>query len=577
VTSEVEGSVGTEMRHSSLESGYVASEMRSGSLPRGFNKPSEVGFSETTEVKDTVEYPSFGMGRAPSNMKCTDPPRKFLTTVSKSCGTSKEGMWSTSDMKASTHIPPAKEEYNTELGSAPLKVKYTLVQKPGDTSETRASRAQEMSLSAGNPNERLSRDPRLQAYQYASDRPNVVYQPPLRYYECDYPTKHRVVTEPEGRLRSPSGYRQGMLNSGEERPPLMVCEDNYLQASIKRQESPMRLPTPGQYHQGAEYHGGNLPQVYNQEAEAASQPPRHLQSAKGGDSQPVSLSQSARGHGGLSASMGALPMKFKPEPYDGTSDWLEYLVYYEQLAELQRWDQATMAMVLGLSLKGPARSVLANLSLSQRGDYEALKNALTQNFCPPQQVHLYQVQLKTRKRQTNESLPELGRDIIRLTRLAYPTADQSTRETIGISSFLDALQGPALEIRLAVSQGHPTTVLEAVALAMEVDAIMQADHHKKVPVKRDYAHDGGDPLTLRLDRITSALEGLERKVRGLQTEKSKPQEGAKSRKETPVSPPAPKDRPETRSCYNCGKTGHLIKNCRLPKSQGNERGRPQSK
>jgi len=140
---------------------------------------------------------------------------------------------------------------------------------------------------------------------------------------------------------------------------------------------------------------------------------------------------------------------------------------------------------------------------------------------------------------------------------------------------LDALPGPALEIRLAVSQGHPTTVLEAVALAMEVDAIIQADHHKKAPVKRDYAHDGGDPLMLRLDRMTSALEGLERKVRGLQAEQSKPKEGAKSRKETSVIPPAPKDRPETRSCYNCGKAGHLIKDCRLPKKQGNDRGRPQ--
>ena len=39
-------------------------------------------------------------------------------------------------------------------------------------------------------------------------------------------------------------------------------------------------------------------------------------------------------HGGLQARMVGQPLTMKPEPYDGKSDWPEYLVYFEQMAEV---------------------------------------------------------------------------------------------------------------------------------------------------------------------------------------------------------------------------------------------------
>ena len=178
--------------------------------------------------------------------------------------------------------------------------------------------------------------------------------------------------------------------------------------------------------------------------------------------------------GGLRHPLVGRPVSPKPQTYDGTEDWQVYLVYFEQLAELNGWDRPTMAMVLGLCLKGAARTVLTGLSLAERRDYRALKNALTQNFNPPQKLHLYMAELKARKRKPQESLVDLGRDIARLTRLAYPTADPVTRETIGINAFLDSLPGPAIEIRLHVIKGHPATLQEAIAYAMEVDVILES-------------------------------------------------------------------------------------------------------
>ena len=103
-----------------------------------------------------------------------------------------------------------------------------------------------------------------------------------------------------------------------------------------------------------------------------------------------------------------------------------------------------------------------------------LMGALRQSFCPPEQVHLYQAELKSRKRRQDELMVELGRDIARLVQLACPQADMATRETLLINAFLEALPGPAIETRLHVIKGRLHTLQEAVAYATEIDAVLQA-------------------------------------------------------------------------------------------------------
>ena len=58
------------------------------------------------------------------------------------------------------------------------------------------------------------------------------------------------------------------------------------------------------------------------------------------------------------------------------------------------------------------------------------------------------------------------------------TADVATREVIGINSFLEALPGLASEMKLHVFKGRPHTLQEAVAHAMEVDAVIEAESRK---------------------------------------------------------------------------------------------------
>ena len=393
-------------------------------------------------------------------------------------------------------------------------------------------------------------------YNSDEDQPNMlsdIETPEASEAQRRVHEARRLIEELEARTRDVQEQLRVSMRDAERAPGSLSAETIKYQMDGDRSDAPNR----GLFPQGIETPIARNRECDETDSEVMVQP-------RAGAPRPASRE-------GLRFHMVGTSVHFKPEPYDGTTDWPEYLVYFEQLAEVHGWDHPTMAMVLGLSLKGSARSVLANLTLPLRRDYKSLKNALTQHFCPPQQIHLYQAELKARKRNPNESLPELGRDIARLIRLAYPTADMATRETIGINSFLDAIPGPAIEVRLNVLRGHPTTILEAVALAMEVDALFEAEASKKAGGWKNRLHMvGSDTDDTQITQLVKTVERLEKEVQSLSWQKER-SKGEKRSSSVAI------ERTETRKCFNCGIQGHLASDCRKPKKpkhQGNGEGWP---
>ena len=233
----------------------------------------------------------------------------------------------------------------------------------------------------------------------------------------------------------------------------------------------------------------------------------------------------------------------RPDNYDGTSDWSEYLIYFEQLSELNEWDDERKAAMLSLVLRGEARVVLASMDPAKRRSYFALKEAMSSSFAPTEMMHLHRAELKARKKQPGESMLTLGREIAKLVRQAYPTADAATRETLGINSFLEALPGPASEMKLHVIKGRPRTLQEAVAHATEVDAVIEAESRKNARKRGDVRMVKGGPddeVTILREELKSVREELEKMKRG----------GSDFRRKREVV------------CFGCGKSGHIRRNCR---------------
>jgi hypothetical protein len=170
----------------------------------------------------------------------------------------------------------------------------------------------------------------------------------------------------------------------------------------------------------------------------------------------------------------------KPATYDGRSDWQDYFVQFEMVAELNRWGEKTKALELATNLRGAAQGILSDLRPEHRMSYRHLISALQARFEPTNQSELYRTQIKNRLRKKDEALTELAQDIKRLVRLAYPDAPNAVREQLARDCFIDALNDSELE--WAVFQGKAYTVEEAVRVGLEYEAF-QAGHKRRIGVK----------------------------------------------------------------------------------------------
>ena len=83
------------------------------------------------------------------------------------------------------------------------------------------------------------------------------------------------------------------------------------------------------------------------------------------------------------STVGASAKQKKPAYYNGKGSWLDYLVQFELIAEINRWDASTKALELATSLRDSAQGVLADLDDVERREYDCLVDALTSRFEPP--------------------------------------------------------------------------------------------------------------------------------------------------------------------------------------------------
>lgn len=105
----------------------------------------------------------------------------------------------------------------------------------------------------------------------------------------------------------------------------------------------------------------------------------------------------------------------RPGTYDGTTTWEDYLAQFEVIAELHGWEANGMALCLVASLRGEAQVVVADIDVRCHRRYTIVVGALLQRICPTHQKEVSRVQLKSRLRRRDESLPELAHGIKQLT------------------------------------------------------------------------------------------------------------------------------------------------------------------
>ncbi|CAG2247690.1 unnamed protein product [Mytilus edulis] len=149
----------------------------------------------------------------------------------------------------------------------------------------------------------------------------------------------------------------------------------------------------------------------------------------------------------LSTLPGSLSSRHKrkekdPDTYNGVNvEWPDYICHFEQVAMWNEWTDQEKAAQLSICLRGNAQRVLSELTKSELSDYNKLRSALTQRFCPPERETAFRCEFRTRRRSRDESAAEYGYSLKRLASHAYPQIPMSMHKAISLAVEFEAFEG----------------------------------------------------------------------------------------------------------------------------------------
>ena len=206
-------------------------------------------------------------------------------------------------------------------------------------------------------------------------------------------------------------------------------------------------------------------------------------------------------------------MGIKPSSFDGGDDFDEYLTQFKILAKLHNWDYQVKSLCLASCLSGNARAILTELNEAEQQDFDSLVRVLSMRYGSIERAEMYRARLKGRIRGGNESLPELAQSIKKLTRRAYPTADQAVINTLALDHFVDALTDP--DMRLRLREARPRDIEEAEVLAIRFETYKIADAQRGYKI-HNIQTDSTQSLLMDIRQtLREDLQSLTREIKNL--------------------------------------------------------------
>ena len=172
----------------------------------------------------------------------------------------------------------------------------------------------------------------------------------------------------------------------------------------------------------------------------------------------------------------------KPDRFDGKEDLSAYLQHFSLCSTLNGWSDRDKAQFLAVSLAGEARQVINGLDLGQIQDYGYIVSALQARFDPVGRTELHRVQLKNKVREPNESLAALADHVRILVERVFGELPMQSKDKMARDHFIDALNDG--DMRTRVLQMRTTTLKEAAAAAVELEALQRAEKERSGPSKR---------------------------------------------------------------------------------------------
>ena len=121
---------------------------------------------------------------------------------------------------------------------------------------------------------------------------------------------------------------------------------------------------------------------------------------------------------------------------DGTDIWSEFIRYFENVADLNGWENDRKRKVFFTVMRGQAETYAYGLSDAERSNWDRLKMAMDDRFGHKAMKESYVAEAKLRRKKETESFRDFGQAIQDLYRRAYPDNREYVQES-SMKTFMD--------------------------------------------------------------------------------------------------------------------------------------------
>ena len=156
----------------------------------------------------------------------------------------------------------------------------------------------------------------------------------------------------------------------------------------------------------------------------------------------------------------------KLQCYDGMDSLQTFLRKFHSMSQYLQWNEEDAMYHLCGSLEGATGQVLVDLPTDAKTP-DVMK-LLQKRFSTKLQPEWFKAELLARRRQPDETLQHLYREISRLVSLAYPSKETEFTDHVSKEVFIRALNdGP---LQLEVMKGEPSNLQSALNYVTKYEA-----------------------------------------------------------------------------------------------------------